>query len=316
MMKCRICGSSKGSDYNIKEMMFGTRDMFEYFKCDNCGTLQIKEIPDNLASYYHGDSYYSMDKDYASWYNTQPKKTIRSIYYNILLNNKNFVKKRFHGHTEYALFKDGKLPKNIKILDIGCGGGKLLFFLQGIGFNCLKGIDPFISDTIVKQGVEIKKGYVEELNEKFELLISSHQLEHVENPLEELKNIAKLMNKDSKFILRIPVVDSYGWQVYKEKWLQIDAPRHINIFSRKAIYDLIDKAGLICIEEVNDMNIAGLFMSDAYIADIPIIEQADYNAQFDQKIKNKLTKKYKQICKEENEKRNGDQISLIIKLKQ
>src|SRR5437016_4528951 len=33
-------------------MLFGTREMFGYLRCDACGTIRIKDIPDDLARYY------------------------------------------------------------------------------------------------------------------------------------------------------------------------------------------------------------------------------------------------------------------------
>lgn len=56
---CRVCGK-KGAflSYLVREMLNGTKDEFEYFVCDNCGCLQISDVPDNLGKYY-GSSYYS-----------------------------------------------------------------------------------------------------------------------------------------------------------------------------------------------------------------------------------------------------------------
>ena len=50
---CRICNKEDNTEeYKLKEMMFGWLDEFEYFKCSNCGCLQIKQIPENIGKYY------------------------------------------------------------------------------------------------------------------------------------------------------------------------------------------------------------------------------------------------------------------------
>ena len=59
MHKCRICGwTGDAETLTVREMMYHTREEFQYFECGNCHCLQITEVPDNLADYY-GDSYYS-----------------------------------------------------------------------------------------------------------------------------------------------------------------------------------------------------------------------------------------------------------------
>jgi hypothetical protein len=55
---CRICGNVAGNGtLTAREMMYGTRDAFEYIKCAACGCVQIAHIPAELARYYPADYY-------------------------------------------------------------------------------------------------------------------------------------------------------------------------------------------------------------------------------------------------------------------
>ena len=55
-MGCRICGNADGNTaYDVREMMFGTREIFRYFRCAACGCLQIAEVPADLSAYYPPD---------------------------------------------------------------------------------------------------------------------------------------------------------------------------------------------------------------------------------------------------------------------
>lgn len=38
-------------------MMFGFRNEFTYIECAVCGTVQIEEVPTDIAEYYPGDYY-------------------------------------------------------------------------------------------------------------------------------------------------------------------------------------------------------------------------------------------------------------------
>ena len=54
---CRICGNSENNRKHIaREMMFGTRERFEYLECARCGTVQLIDVPD-LSRYYPEDYY-------------------------------------------------------------------------------------------------------------------------------------------------------------------------------------------------------------------------------------------------------------------
>ena len=58
---CRICGNAEGNHaYDVREMMFGTRETFRYFQCGRCHCLQIARIPDDMSRFYPGN-YYSFD---------------------------------------------------------------------------------------------------------------------------------------------------------------------------------------------------------------------------------------------------------------
>ena len=56
---CRVCGDREGNRlHRAREMFEGTRDEFDYVECASCGTLHIREVPDQRP-YYAGD-YYSL----------------------------------------------------------------------------------------------------------------------------------------------------------------------------------------------------------------------------------------------------------------
>ena len=50
---CRTCGAALlERPVLTKEMMFGTRETFEYHECSGCGCLQIAEYPADIARHY------------------------------------------------------------------------------------------------------------------------------------------------------------------------------------------------------------------------------------------------------------------------
>ena len=64
---CRICGNARGNArFRAREMQFGTREEFDYFRCASCGCLQISEVPEDLAGSAH-DGYLAAVAAQALW---------------------------------------------------------------------------------------------------------------------------------------------------------------------------------------------------------------------------------------------------------
>jgi SAM-dependent methyltransferase len=246
-MQCKICKNEK------LNVLFLAQGGFEYFECSVCKTLQIKEIPCDNSAYYSSD-YYSYNLDY--------KKSFGKLYYAqyiiiklsfliypfaflFTVASKIFLKKRYEkSYWLYYLLKNFR-NLNSKILDVGCGNGTLLNEMQQYGYTDLTGIDPFLQNDIVYgNGIKIYKKELSEVLEKFDLIMFHHSLEHISNPLEAFENIYRLLNKNGIALIRTPVAGSYAWRKYKTFWVQLDAPRHLFIFSIYAIKMLAEKNNL------------------------------------------------------------------------
>src|SRR4030065_1294182 len=134
MNKCRICGNEvNNKQYIIREMMFGTRDKSAYFKCSNCGCIQIKAIPHNVSKYYP-DNYYSFQKEKKKAANPL-KRFIKESLLRRILSANNFLTTLFLKSVRYIDFFDwierAELGPQTKILDVGCGSGAVLNRLAG-----------------------------------------------------------------------------------------------------------------------------------------------------------------------------------------
>ena len=66
-MTCKACRSSGPHVIHLfREMMFGTRDEFEYFECNQCGSLQrLSQVADEGK--FYPPNYYSFSEDRLSF---------------------------------------------------------------------------------------------------------------------------------------------------------------------------------------------------------------------------------------------------------
>lgn len=103
-------------------------------------------------------------------------------------------------------------PESHLILDVGCGNGNISRYLGNLGYRTT-GVD--ISEKAIEkaqslntyQNVEFFVKNAEQLNDenrKFDAIICSEVLEHLENPLELLEAIKKILNKDGILIVTVP----------------------------------------------------------------------------------------------------------------
>lgn len=278
--KCGICGNSTGNVcYTVKEMMFGTREVFDYFQCRECGCLQIADIPGDMSSYY--------PENYYSFHAADTNKSLKRKFANYLLRKA--VAHRL-GHyssigqiaIRYNSYYKNTHPWMLKnwvsmessVLDVGCGNGFLLQQMKQLGFNKLTGIDPFVKAShTLNGGIPIHKKTIFEINQSFDLIMLHHSFEHMDNPYGVFSQLSTILAPGGTILLRIPVADSYAWRKYGVDWYQIDAPRHLFVNTTKSISFLADKAGLVVEHILYDSTPLQIIISEAHKQNIATNEK-------------------------------------------
>ncbi len=314
MAMCKVCGNEKlNREFKIKEMMFGFRDEFSYILCANCGCLQIKEVPNDISKYY--------PSDYYSFRNLANKRSkIRKLakkcrdYYAVFDNGiiGKLLFKMFPNEALRSLSKSG-LNKDWKILDVGCGSGGLLYSLKEIGFMNLLGIDPYIKSNIrYENGLDILKKTIYEVQGQFDLIMFHHSFEHMQ-PEGVLQAAANLMASHGICLIRIPIADSWAWEYYGINWVQIDAPRHFFLHTRKSMEILANKAGLNIKKVICDSSDFQFWGSEQYKRGIPLYSAHSYSVNPAKSIFSKeQIKLFKQKAEKLNYQSRGDQAQFYL----
>ena len=265
---CRICGSKKeAKEYYAKEMMYGTREVFRYFECPECGCLQIDEVPDNLGNYY-SNNYYSFEK------------------------------------VQLPDIK-AEVVSDKRILDVGCGAGHFLCRLALQGYANPIGCDPFIDkDTEYENGVRIYKKSIHEMGGEFDYVFMNDSFEHVTDPHEVMDSLHRLLSNQGVARITLPVYPNIAFDMFETSWFQLDAPRHIYLHSLKSMQYLAEKHGLR-IERVEfNSNSSQIVRSFLYTKGIPFVEQnEDAICKY---FSVASLKEIEQCSQEANEKRYGD----------
>ena len=261
--------------------MYGTREEFEYFKCIECGCLQINLIPTNITKYYPKD-YYSFQAE-ADVYSRRSALgvvlrkclTRKSLFGTGLLRakvaSKLVIEPKEVGNVKSLLRHCGVNSFSASFLDVGCGTQSWwLNDLRSVGFKHLKGIDPFIGSDRSYKNITIKCGSIADINEKFDVITMHHSLEHAPDQVVTLNTANKLLKPGGCLIVRIPIVSSDVWQKYTTNWVELDAPRHLYLHSFESIQISGKKAELVLDHYFCDALPFEFWGSEQYVRGIPL----------------------------------------------
>jgi len=279
-MKCRICDNTQGNTVlTAREMMHGRRDPHDYMACGACGTLQIRAVPENLRDYY-GEGYYSMqprlDEDFADpALRSERGRAVRQF-----LTRPGFLARRMdYRDMRRPLWSLRRLKprRDARILDVGCGVGRLPYLLALGGWTNVEGAEPFLEDDIhYAHGPRIRRGGLEDMPGGWDIIMFHHAFEHVPDPLATLTAVAARLTPRGRVLLRIPVADSEAYDRYGVDWVQLDAPRHLFLFTRRGLRILAAKAGLTVDAVDDDSYDLQFWGSEQYRRDIPLFDEQSY----------------------------------------
>lgn len=312
-MICPICNNDEDNQtFIIKEMQQGLREEFTYIECSKCGCLFIKDIPEDINKYY--------DINYAphTHKNTIINKITDKIYSLYLSDNK--LIKLIQGDnvtitTKFwnSLSAKGIINKNSSILDVGCGDGKFLSILKKGGFKDLTGMDLFIDEENMPNGIKIFQTSLEDFKpgRKYDLITSNHSFEHMDNQLENLKCFENLVNDNGIIVIRIPVKSPTIWEKYGVNWFQIDAPRHFYLHTVESFKILCSKTNLV-IEDIIFDSYDTIFLNcEKYSRDISMRDEEWNTFQLDDETTNQLKNEIQTL----NKNNEADQAIFVLKLK-
>ena len=307
MINCNICGGST-TQLKVKEQMMGLKEQFIYHQCSVCGHTHLFPIPPDIGKYYDTKVYYSFrtDREFA----VSGKKSIKLRLKKILLQLG--VKKNFLFSAALKSLMSVKAI-NIKsdILDYGCGAGQFVEELNSLGFINTKGYDPFLPKDVTRNEKVYLTNNLNEFKIKhWDIITLNHVFEHLEEPMQVLQDLRGLLKDNGKLILRFPIIDSYAFEKYRENWVQFDAPRHLNIFTRKSIQLAVEKAGGFTIVSLYDDSFHFQFTgSELYLKKLSLHPE---NNNRKKRLLSLSTYRYHFLAKKLNRQNKGDQMTIIL----
>jgi 2-polyprenyl-3-methyl-5-hydroxy-6-metoxy-1,4-benzoquinol methylase len=231
MMICRICSSGVKEHLEVYDDRYGYPGLFEIYVCPHCGHKFLLEnfTPALLARLYtdfYPRSTFNLDQ-------YQPAKKIKGF------------KSWLNGESRSAY---GWVPKNVRVLDIGCGFG------ESLGYHTARGCDVYgveadenIRRVADKFGFKVHVGLFDpDLYEEnfFDYVTMDQVIEHVTDPVSTMQGIARVLKQGGIAILSTPNSNGWGARLFGRRWINWHAPYHIQHFSLLSMTTAAQKAGL------------------------------------------------------------------------
>ena len=198
---CYICGSTRTANLYPKKSIV---------ECQNCKFAYYKFLP----------SKESLDKIYANY--SRDSYITTSSHQKILKNmNEILTKGDFQS-----------------VLDIACGECYHLDALKELNPN----LDLYASEHISAKNNVISKGYkflngefYPKTDLKFDLIIFTEAIEHINDPLDFLLHANNLLKEGGMIYMTTPCFSSLERRIMNENWGMIDPPEHLSYFTKSSL---------------------------------------------------------------------------------
>ena len=206
---CYLCNSSKISKFYKNKSIS---------KCSNCKFVFYDKLPsenelNNVYSHYSRDSYITSAS-----------------------------------HNKLVQILSGIIKSNsIKsVLDIACG--------ECYHLDALKEIDPSIElcatehesarENVISKGYKFIAGeFYPDTDLKFDLIIFTEAIEHINDPLEFLASAHALLNPNGLIYMTTPCFTSLERILMGEQWGMIDPPEHLSYFGKSSMHYGLERSG-------------------------------------------------------------------------
>ena len=250
IIKCDLCGSSDSRlKFTARNSEFN--EPFNLVECHNCGLVYLNPRPtrDRIGRYYPEENYYAyQDLDSEDWNNFRQK--VKSFILECqpgYAQNLTWLRRIVWSWFKRSLMVQVPYQKGGRILDVGCGNGFFLKWMQKHGWET-HGVEISKAACQVAQrnGLEVFNGELQQAKFPpgyFDAITISQVLEHLHSPGRCLKECQRILKRRGRLIVGVPNLGSFEARLYQQHWFELDVPRHLYFFTAATLNRLLSQSG-------------------------------------------------------------------------
>lgn len=224
-VSCPLCRSSQSRQLlRARDLSTLLPGEFPLVRCLECGMVYVnpRPAPEEMEQYY------------AQHYWTEPPAE----------GQRPFCDRA----TRYTIDLLARQFPRGRVLDVGCGIGTQAALMREAGLRPV-GLDPYEHACRVARehyGLEVICSYLATANlpeRSFDAVTFFDVLEHVYDPVGDLKEARRLLNFGGLVVVKVPNIRALQARVFGRWWYCLDVPRHLNHFSPATLRRALEKAG-------------------------------------------------------------------------
>lgn len=235
MFQCPVCSGRSGT----RRADFGD---YQVLECAGCGLLSTSPFPssDTLRALY--DTGYYTGPAAARFRVGAAEQVVRFFRW----RRAKMLKRRMGGDV-----------RGRRVLDVGCGRGDTLAWLQRWGADVRGTQVSATAAQFARELVGSDRIFAGELADaaypaaSFDCVTLWHVLEHVPAPLSLLKEIRRILKPGGFVYIEVPNAGGWAARRFGHHWLAYDVPKHLLHFTPRSLTTLAQQAGLERLEEVH-----------------------------------------------------------------
>jgi SAM-dependent methyltransferase len=140
------------------------------------------------------------------------------------------------------------VPRNVRVLDIGCGVGQILAYHRNRGCQAV-GIeaDENVQAIAARYGLDIRRGVFDGTqfdSDFFDYVTLDQVAEHVMDPHALMQGVKRVLKPGGKVVITTPNPKSLGAWLYGRYWLNWHPPYHMQFYTRRSLELVARRAGL------------------------------------------------------------------------
>jgi ubiquinone/menaquinone biosynthesis C-methylase UbiE len=235
---CPLCGKEEREvRFQGSDIVFHRKGKYNVVRCKHCDLEYVNprptfkslgaHYPDNYFCYVPPEEGFPLFRPILRWFLTA-------------------IQRRRIAFIERTT---GRLTPDARVLDVGCGMNDLLYSLKqtrgcvGTGLDFKDEMVTYVRDRLkmpVIKGTLSTSGIPEN---SIDVVTMMEYLEHEPDPRKTLEEARRVMKKGGHLAIEVPDITGWPARTFKDKWWNLDTPRHLVYFTPKTLSQILDQCG-------------------------------------------------------------------------